>query len=1855
MESFKIKTWVKVPSYEEIKLQVEQWNQINNPEMKPVKGGNNEEVAFEIERLTIEVLKELGIYANSTNDVGEGWLKHTKAHDIYEQTAILNRSLRDHGLEEVANNSLNPIPFNHNLKWMDQDVLTFPSSLVCSICGVNSTNASNFDSHTRMHQRQVENSLDNRPYSCKYNCGKSFASASGAYKHARDNFRFRPNKSQKVTCPKCGAKVLNLKRHLKCSTKTAAVNSLQQFRIITNDLKAADLQVTITSPSGNRLKAHIINTEDGFLVNFTPTQVGQYLLFITFAGIPLLTEPYVLHCLKESDPKKVFAVGPGLHSGIVNKPAEFVIDTRAAGQGALGVTIEGPVECHLKCRDNGDGTCNIVYWPTVCGHYSVNITFNDYHIIQSPFQVMIWPMPNLERVSVSGAGIEMHGVVMNAQTDFQVDMKKLGHKIDTSKLTCSITAPSGKPVPNKIISQNEAFRILYTPFEAGRHTIELNYDNVPVPGSPFVIHVKSGCDPTRCKVYGEGLKGGFVNKKCKFTVSTREAGVGGLSFAIEGPSEAKMSCIDNRDGSCDVEFTPTEPGVYDISVRFAEVEIPGSPFQVKIDGPHAQQVSTGDYRSVKLYGPAVETLQVYEGIPASFYINVADAGAGLIGVEMTSSEGGAVENYEVEERGDGNYLVTFIPPKQNTTITAKVSFAKHNVPNSPFVMRVLPPVAIKSGNLVLSGDISKKTLSASVPANFQIDTGKAGMGEIKVVINGPQGKPMVPRIERGKDGKYSVSFVPDELGPYNVSVMYAGKEIENSPFVMQSTPSGDANKCKFVNNAAEKVIFGKKNRLTVDAREAGTGNVTCKIVKSSNGQIIDTEIVEKDGFFDIFYLLAEPGTYDVDVKFGGKQVPNGLMRMTAVENLSSSEEEVRTIEKHTKVNYSEYIESSVKETKEFHQVSSLDQFLDTERAHSNQFNTSSNGVPKSNGHYQDHLKSYLNGKKEEVDFSEESIHKRTVLSHQQQVKEGQSYRTISLDKIVVSNSVGATSHSLEADIKMPSGQIDKPIIEDNRDGTVSVRYDPREEGTHELALKYNGEHVQGSPFKFHVDSISSGYVTAYGPGLTHGVTGEPAVFTISTKGAGAGGLSMAVEGPSKAEISYKDNKDGTVSVNYLPTAPGEYKISVRFGDKNIKGSPFFAKVTGEGRKRNQISVGSCSEVTFPGKISDNDLRSLNASIQAPSGLEEPCFLKRMPSGNIGISFTPRESGEHIVSVKRLGKHINNSPFKVNVAEREVGDAKKVKVSGFALKEGKTHTENYFSVDTRNAGYGGLSLSIEGPSKAEIVCQDKEDGTLNISYKPTEPGYYIINLKFADHHVEGSPYTVKVSGDGTNRKREKIQRQRDPVPVTEVGSQCKLTFKLPGITSFDLSAQVTSPGNVTEDAEMQEIEDGLYSVFFVPKELGIHTVSVRYKDMHIPGSPFQFTVGPLRDTGAHLVKAGGPGLDHGEVGQPNEFNVWTREAGGGTLAISVEGPSKAEIDFRDRKDGSCDVSYIVSEPGDYRVGMKFNDRHIPDSPFKVFIQPSMIEAHKLEVAQFPDGPVQPDKPAQFIVRKNGAVGNLDAKVVAPSNTEDDCFIQLMDPDNYSVRFYPRENGIHAIHTKFNGVHINGSPFRIKVGKDDADPAAVHASGDGLHEGKTGQKMDFIIDTCNAGCGLLSVTMDGPSKVSMDCTEVEEGYKVRYTPLLPGDYYCTVKYNHMHIVGSPFKIVVDGEKLADGGGQETTTVNVDTVVKIAKGGKNIGPVMPHFNSDASKVIAKGLALKKAYLGKQNSFTINCGNAGNNILYVGMYGPKGPCEECFIKHTGRNNYNVNYLVRERGDYILIIKWGDDHIPGSPYRVEC
>ena len=56
---------------------------------------------------------------------------------------------------------------------------------------------------------------------------------------------------------------------------------------------------------------------------------------------------------------------------------------------------------------------------------------------------------------------------------------------------------------------------------------------------------------------------------------------------------------------------------------------------------------------------------------------------------------------------------------------------------------------------------------------------------------------------------------------------------------------------------------------------------------------------------------------------------------------------------------------------------------------------------------------------------------------------------------------------------------------------------------------------------------------------------------------------------------------------------------------------------------------------------------------------------------------------------------------------------------------------------------------------------------------------------------------------------------------------------------------------------------------------------------------------------------------------------------------------------------------------------------------------------------------------------------------------------------------------------------------------------------------------------------------------------------------------------------------------------------------------------------------------------------------MLMVGVMGPTTPCEEIYVKHIGRQQYNVRYIVKDSGNYVLVVKWGDQHVPGSPYHV--
>ncbi|XP_058873200.1 filamin-A-like [Acipenser ruthenus] len=1499
----------------------------------------------------------------------------------------------------------------------------------------------------------------------------------------------------------------------------------------------------ITSPLGKAVPCKVEPgpSPDNSQVRFIPRELGPYQVELTYDGVPVPGSPFTAEAVVPTDASKVRCSGPGLEHAKVGETGKFSVDCTNAGPDELtvGIISDNGTEAEVHIQDNGNSTYNVTYIPLYPGDSTIAIRYGGQDVPNFPARLAVEPAIDSSGVKVFGPGIEGKGVFRDATTDFTVDARALT-KNGGNHIKTRINNPSGKHTDALIKDKGDGtYQVEYTPYEEGVHSVEVAYDNAPLPSSPFQVPVTEGCDPARVRAYGPGLERGTTNAASKFTVETSGAGSGGLGLAMEGPSEAKMSYTDNKDGSCSVEYIPYEPGTYNLNITYGGQPIKGSPFSVPV-------YDIVDSTKVKCLGQGLGN-NVRASIPQCFTVDTSKAGVAPLQVQVQGPKGVA-EPVELVDNGDGTHTVSYVPTSKGP-YSVNVLYGEEEVPCSPFKVKVLP--THDASKVKASGPgLDTTGVQASLPVEFTIDAKDAGEGLLAVQITDPEGKPKKANIRDNEDGTYLVSYVPDVTGRYTTLIKYGGDEIPYSPYRIRAVTTGNASKCTVTGAGIGPTIqIGEQTAIAVDAKAAGKGKVTCTVC-TPEGTEVDVDVVEnQDGTFDIFYTAPQPGQYIVCVRFGGEHILKSPFQVTATDRP---------------------VGLDVAGLRPFDLV---------------------------------------------IPFT---------------VKKG----------------------DITGDVRMPSGKVAQPDITDNKDGTVTVKFSPTEAGLHEMDIKYDGMHIPGSPLHFYVDYVDSGHVTAYGPGLIHGTVNKPAVFTVNTKDAGEGGLSLAIEGPSKADIGCTDNQDGTCTVSYLPSLPGDYNILVKYNDKHIAGSPFVSKITGDDSMRmSQLKVGSTADI--PLDIGESDLSQLTASVTAPSGREEPCLLKMLRNGRVGISFVPKETGEHLVSIKRNGHHIPSSPITVIIKQSELGDASRVRVSGPGLTEGQTFEPAEFIIDARDAGYGGLSLSIEGPSKVDINTEDLEDGTCKVTYCPTEPGNYIINIKFADQHVPGSAFTVKVTGEG--RMKESITRRRKAASVADVGSLCDLNLKIPEINIGEMKAQVTSPSGKVHDAEIVGEENNTYCIRFVPSEMGIHTVNVKYQGQHVPGSPFQFTVGPLGEGGAHKVRAGGPGLERAEAGLPAEFSIWTREAGAGGLSIAIEGPSKAEISFEDRKDGSCGVSYIAQEPGDYEVSIRFNDEHIPDSPIVVPVSCPSDDARRLTVSSLQESGLKVNQPASFAVSLNGAKGVIDAKVHSPSGALEKCCVTEIDEDKYAVRFIPHENGLYLIDVKFNGSRIPGSPFKVRVGETGqaGDPGMVSAYGAGLESGITGSPCEFIVNTTSAGPGALAITIDGPSKVKLDCQECAEGYRVTYTPMAPGSYLISIKYGGpYHIVGSPFKAKITGPRLVTSHNlNETSSVLVDSVSRsqapVQKGAPSQGA------SDASRVVAKGLGLSKAYVGQKNDFSVDCSKAGNNMLLVGVHGPKVPCEEIIVKHQGKLIYNITYLLKDKGDYVLVVKWGEEHIPGSPYQV--
>ena len=286
----------------------------------------------------------------------------------------------------------------------------------------------------------------------------------------------------------------------------------------------------------------------------------------------------------------------------------------------------------------------------------------------------------------------------------------------------------------------------------------------------------------------------MTNTPCQFTVETKGCGQGSLSLAVEGPSEAKMICKENQNGVCVMEYLPVKAGPYDITIKYADQDVPGSPFRVNIE-------DKVDSSQVTLKLPK-KPFRV--GTPSDIILDAHNAGKAEPKVDLADSHGRVKLIGLVPQGNEGIFVGNVVPNIEGPHILNAL-WGGVPIQQSPFHIKVLPK--FEPEKVRVDGPGVRNGVPASLPANFNVDTTEAGDASLDINIRDPAGNLVHPRIEDNADGTFNVFYVPEDVGRYTINVLYGGQQVKNSPFNVKVDPIGDARKCLVSGNFSKMIFY----------------------------------------------------------------------------------------------------------------------------------------------------------------------------------------------------------------------------------------------------------------------------------------------------------------------------------------------------------------------------------------------------------------------------------------------------------------------------------------------------------------------------------------------------------------------------------------------------------------------------------------------------------------------------------------------------------------------------------------------------------------------------------------------------------------------------------------------------------------------------------------------------------------------------------------------------------------------------------------------------------------------------------------------------------------------------------------
>lgn len=497
------------------------------------------------------------------------------------------------------------------------------------------------------------------------------------------------------------------------------------------------------------------------------------------------------------------------------------------------------------------------------GLYKIEAFKDNKLVTKKPFLVEVVDPSKVKLVGVT------EGVIGREQT-FKVDCTKAG------KGEMTINIKTGDKQVAHLIKEitSGVYNVTFVPLVDRPHYLDVRFNRYHIPGCPQLVEIR---DPKQAIiVHGQGLKSCSPNVPTAFLIET-----GGFAAAkdfdviITDPkgSPLPVRCYQQQDGSLLAEFVPAHVGAHKIEVSYLDAHVSGSPFVSEC------------FDASKVIMDKIKSTNYSINEKIVFSLTRKDAGYAELDVTVTSPLGRHLP-IEVIGTSDGEgELIEFIP-----TVVGKykiaITFGGIEVPGSPVTFLVA------DANFPRVEGLGLKQGFVNEISNFTIDArGLFGTPEVKV-----EGVDTAPKVTLHEEqpGLYKASFVPTEVGVFDVHVTWNGKPVHSSPFHPQIVnlrkirPIGG---WENLFNESGKIIMStmEEKRISFDTAEAGPGKLRVTI-KSPDGESREGNIEQTSATkFRLSMLFKKYGEYLVSLYFADHLLPSSPLICNVSEATSNSD------------------------------------------------------------------------------------------------------------------------------------------------------------------------------------------------------------------------------------------------------------------------------------------------------------------------------------------------------------------------------------------------------------------------------------------------------------------------------------------------------------------------------------------------------------------------------------------------------------------------------------------------------------------------------------------------------------------------------------------------------------------------------------------------------------------------------------------------------------------------------------------------------------------------------------------------------------------------------------------------------